>query len=392
MTTVDGDLLDRSDPLAPIRALFDLPEGVVYLDGNSLGPPLRSVRARVAATLEEWGADLIAGWFQRGWVDLPARVGARIGGIVGAEPDSVVACDSTSVNLFKALDAACSLRKGVLLTDTGNFPTDLYILTALARRQERTCRVVEPQALVDSLTPEVAVVALTQVDFKTGRLHDLRRLSARAAETDTIVVCDLSHSAGVMPIGLAETGVGLAVGCGYKYLNGGPGAPGYLYVSPSVQEMAGNPLTGWFGHEDPFRFSPRYQPAAGVGRMQVGTPNVLSLVALDEALTAFAGVDLKEVRRKSLGLTSTFIEMIDAMFGDQVEIVTPRQQAERGSQVTLRHPRAGPVVEALARKGVVGDYRPPDLIRFGFAPLFNSYKDSCIAATTLEAVLEEALS
>jgi kynureninase len=273
------------------------------------------------------------------------------------------------------------------LTDAGNFPTDLYVLSEVARKNGRRLGLVGPEDLASAIGPGVGIVAITQVDFKTGRLHDLAALTALIHDAGGLMICDLSHSAGVMRIDLAATGVDLAVGCGYKYLNGGPGAPGYIYVSPALQERVGNPITGWFGHEDPFLFAPRYHPASGPGRMQAGTPHILSLVALDEALVIFADVDLDRLRSKSVGLTSTFIELVDQMLGTATEVVTPRPAGERGSQVTLRHPEASRLVKEMAGRGVIVDHRPPDLLRIGFSPLFNSYSDAWEAAAALSLIL-----
>ncbi len=337
--------------------------------------------------LEQWRSSLIAGWWDHDWANLPRTVGARLESIIGAEPGSVVACDSTTVNLFKAAEAACPLTSGDLLTDAGNFPTDLYVLAEVARRNGRRLDVVEPEHLTSSIGPGVGVVAITHVDFKTGRLHDLVAMTTQIHESGGLMICDLSHSAGVMRVDVAAAGVDLAVGCGYKYLNGGPGAPGYIYISPRLQEQVVNPITGWFGHEDPFLFSPTYQPAPGAGRMQAGTPHILSLVALDEALGVFADVDLNLLRSKSVALTSLFIELVDQMLATTTELVTPRLADERGSQVTLRHPEASRLVVDLAGRGVVVDHRPPDLLRFGFSPLFNSYSDAWEAATALSLIL-----
>ena len=368
--------------MSSLRRLFDLPASVIYLDGNSLGPPLASMKARVGHLLDEWTSSLIAGWFDHDWVNLPRKVGASLERIIGAEPGSVIACDSTTINLFKAAEAACRLRGGHLLTDSGNFPTDLYVLAEVARRNQRELRVVDPEHLFSGIEHDTGVVAFTQVDFKTGRLHDLARITRRVHEAGGLMVCDLSHSAGVMRIDLAGVGADFAVGCGYKYLNGGPGAPGYIYVSPGLQESVSNPITGWFGHEDPFLFAPTYSPASGPGQMQAGTPHVLSLVALDEALAVLANLDLDAVRSKSVGLTSLFIDVVDQVLGT-TDVVTPRAANERGSQVTLRHPRAPKLVEELAGRGVVVDHRPPDLIRVGFSPLFNTYADAWEAVAAL---------
>ena len=379
--------LDEADELSFLRSRFDLPSGLAYLDGNSLGPRPKSVKPRLEELLDQWGSSVIAGWFDHDWVDLPKTVGARLEPILGAAPGTVIACDSTTVNLYKSAEAACLIRSGGLLTDSGNFPTDLYVLAEVARRNDRDLRVVPPEELFLAIEPGTAAVAVTQVDFGTGRLHDLAAITTRIHEIGGLSVVDLSHSAGVMRIDLEATGVDLAVGCGYKYLNGGPGAPGYIYVSPALEGNITNPITGWFGHEDPFQFSPTYRAAAGTARMQVGTPQVLSMVAFDEALRLFASVDLDLVRAKSVGLTSVFIDLADQVVGTAAEVVTPRTAADRGSHVTLRHPDASNVVRALASRGVIVDYRPPDLIRIGFSPLFNTYSDAWEAAAALAKVV-----
>ena len=375
--------LDATDPLAGVREQFALPAGVVYLDGNSLGPPPRSAAAALSRTLTEWSQDLIHGWFEHGWVDLPATIGARLEPILGAEPSSVMVGDSTTVNLYKAVHAACDLHDGDLLTDSGNFPTDLYVLSEVARRRGRSLRMVEPEAVLGSIDDGVSIVSLTQVDYRTSRLHDLPAITARAHRAGALVVWDLSHSAGVMPIDLAANGVDLAVGCGYKYLNGGPGAPAYLYAAPALQQELANPITGWFGHTDPFSFSPSFAAAPGIERMRVGTPHVLSMVSLDAALATFDGLSFQEIRAKSVRLTSLLIELVDQELGDRVEVVTPRSAAERGSHVSLRHGEAARVVKQVMAAGVICDFRPPDLIRLGLSPLFNTFDEVGRAVSAL---------
>jgi kynureninase len=378
--------LDAGDPLASLREGFVLSPDVIYLDGNSLGPPLLGVHDRVLSTIEGWGQDLIAGWWNRDWVGLPHKVGRRLEPLIGAEPGSVVCADSTTVNLFKVVDASCRLAKGDVLTDSGNFPTDLYVLRSLADRWRRSLRVVEPEELAAAITDGVGVVAAGHVDFRTGRSHDLPLITARAHQVGALAVWDLSHSAGVMPIGLADNGVDYAVGCGYKYLNGGPGAPAFVYVSPRLQADTVNPITGWFGHSNPFDFSPEFVPAAGVDRMKVGTPNILSMVVLDAALAVWEGVDLEVVRAKSVGLTSLFIDLVDQELGERLEVVTPRYPEQRGSQVSLRRIGAEAVVEGLGRHGVICDYRPPDIARFGFAPLYLRFEDVWKAVSRIKEV------
>ncbi len=390
------DLLerDRTDPLASFRDRFELPEGVIYLDGNSLGPPSRNMRARVEALIrDEWGRDLIASWNRHGWFRLPERVGARLAPLLGAGADEVIAADSVSLNLFKLL-AALLTRPGprrVVLAEETNFPTDLYMaegLVSLLRDIGAKLRLVSPDDFEAALGPEVAVATLTQVNFRTGRKHDLRRLTATARAAGVPIVWDLSHSAGAFPLHLNECGVEFAVGCGYKYLNGGPGAPGFLYVAREFQQSLDTPLSGWMGHRSPFDFETRYRPAPGMRRFLAGTPGILSMIALEEGLRTFEGVDMAALQTKSEALGDLFQRLADERlrkFG--VEAVSPRTAAERGSQVSLRHPEGYPVMQALIARGVVGDFREPDLLRFGFAPLYVRYRDVWDAVEALREVL-----
>lgn len=391
-TRADCEAADRDDPLAPWRDRFVLPDGLVYLDGNSLGALPRGVPERVRRVVEEeWGRGLIGSWNRAGWVDLPRRVGERIGRLVGAEPGSVVAVDATSVNLFKAVEAALDLRPGrpELLTDTSNFPSDGYVLQGIAQRRGIGLRIVEPEEVEGAIGEEAAVVALTQVDYRSGRRHDLAAVTAAAHAAGALVVWDLAHSAGAFPVDLAGAGADLAVGCGYKYLNGGPGAPAFLYVAPRHQAVFRNPIAGWFGHARPFGFEPGFDPAAGISRGQVGTPHVLSLAALDAALDVFDEVDLEAVRRKSVALTSLFVRLVrDRLAGHGFSVATPDDPERRGSQVALRHPEGRRIVWALAERGVVGDFRAPDVLRFGVAPLYVRHVDIWEAVEALGAVME----
>ncbi len=385
---------DRTDPLASFRDRFELPEGVIYLDGNSLGPPSRNMRARVEALLrDEWGRDLIASWNRHGWFRLPERVGARIAPLLGACEDEVIAADSVSLNLFKLL-AALLTRPGprrVVLAEETNFPTDLYMaegLVSLLRDSGAKLRLVSPDDFQAALGPEVAVATLTQVNFRTGRKHDLRRLTAAARAAGVPIVWDLSHSAGAFPLHLNEDGVEFAVGCSYKYLNGGPGAPGFLYVAREFQQSLDTPLSGWMGHRSPFDFETRYRPAPGMRRFLAGTPGILSMIALEEGLRSFEGVDMAALQTKSEALGDLFHRLVDERLREfRVEAVSPRNSAERGSQVSLRHPEGYPVMQALIARGVVGDFREPDLLRFGFAPLYVRYRDVWDAVEALREVL-----
>ena len=380
---------DADDPLAFTRGRFDLPEGLVYLDGNSLGALPRTVGARLSQVVqEEWGRGLIGSWNAAGWIDLPARVGGRIARLIGARPHEVVAADSTSVNLFKILVAAARLRPGrrVLVIEPTTFPTDGYIAASVARTlglELRWCDPDDPLAAVDEHT---AVLALTHVDFRTGRLFDMERVTAGAHAAGALMSWDLCHSAGAVPVDLDGVGADFAVGCSYKYLNAGPGAPAFCFVAESLQEQVDQPLTGWLGHAEPFAMDRDYTPAAGVGRMRAGTPPILGLAALDAALDAFDGVQMADLRRKSLSLTSLFIDLVRER--TDLEIVTPAEPELRGSQVSVRHPEAYGVVQAMVARGVVGDFRTPDVARFGFAPLYVSHVDVWDAVEALCQVLE----
>ena len=382
--------LDAADPLSSARSRFELPAGVVYLDGNSLGALPRRVAERVSLTVtQEWGNGLIGSWNSAGWADLPARVGDRIGRLVGAGSGTVMVGDSTSVNLFKVVEGALGIatRGDTIVTDDGNFPTDLYVLAGVARRRGLQMRVVAPDDVTEAVDERTALVALTEVDFRTGRRHDMAGVTAAAHDAGALAVWDLAHSVGAFPVDLAGTGADFAVGCGYKYLNGGPGAPGFAYVAPRHQEVFHNPIAGWFGHRRPFDFDSDWDPGDGAGRLRVGTPPILSLVALDAALDVFDEVEMTAVRSKSVALTELFIELVDARVGE-VEVVTPRDVAARGSQVSLRHPSAREVVQALVARGIVGDFRTPDIARFGFAPLYLRYIDVWDAVEGLAAVIE----
>lgn len=377
LTRSDCLALDVDDPLGVCRQRFSLPEGVVYLDGNSLGPVSAAVPDRVAATVAgEWGGGLIRSWNAAGWVDLSSRVGERIARLIGAGPGTVMVGDSTSVNLYKAVEAARRLRPGrrFVVTDSGNFPSDLYVLQGVCSAAGLELEVVAPEAVISAICDDTAIVALTEVDYRTGRRHDLARITAATHAAGAVAVWDLAHSVGAFPLEAEAAGVDFAVGCGYKYLNGGPGAPAFLYVAPSHRHDWRNPITGWFGHARPFAFEPVFDPAEGIDRAAIGTPPILSLVALDAALDVFDEVDMEQVRVKSLALTDLFIELIDERLGD-LEVVTPREHSARGSQVSVRHPDGYPMMQALIARGVIGDFRAPDIMRFGVAPLYVRYVD-----------------
>jgi kynureninase len=384
--------LDAADPLAPCRDRFELPDGLVYLDGNSLGPLPRGVRERLARVVDhEWGHDLIQSWNSAGWYEMPRRLGDRIGRLVGAGPGTVVAGDSTSVQLFKVLVAGARLRpdRRVLLTEPGNFPTDSYVAASVARLMGLDLRWAEPEGLLDALDEDVALVAVSHVDYRTGRMHDGAAVTTAVNEAGAVMSWDLAHSAGAVPVALDDWEADLAVGCGYKYLNGGPGAPAFTYVNERWQHLVDQPLAGWWGHADPFALERDFRPAPGIARMQVGTPPVLAMSALDAALDAYDGVDMVDLRAKSLALTDLFVELTESRLRPYgVEVEVPREHALRGSQVCLRHPQAYGLVQALIARGVVGDYREPDLGRFGFTPLYLRYVDVWDAVDRAVAVLD----
>jgi kynureninase len=382
--------MDRADPLGPLRARFRLPDGVRYLDGNSLGPLQPAVATRVRSVVDgEWGEGLIRSWNDAGWVDLPRRVAQRLAPIVGADADEVAVTDSTTVDLFKALVAARRLRpeRHVLLTEDGNFPTDLHVAAGVAALVDLELRVVAPGTVTDHLDADVAVLSLTHVDYRTGAMHDAVAVTAAAHEAGAVVVWDLAHSAGAVDVDLHAWGADLAVGCTYKYLNGGPGSPGYLYVARRWHEQAVSPVQGWFGHAAPFAFDGTYAPAAGAARFLAGTPPVLSMAALDAALEVWEGVDPAAVSAKGRSLTTLFVDLVEARCAGEVQVASPRDAHRRGAQVSLRHPAAYEVTQALLDRGVIGDHRPPDLARFGFAPLYVRHVDVWDAVEVLEDVL-----
>jgi kynureninase len=384
--------LDRADPLRPFRDRFVLPEGVIYLDGNSLGALPKATVARLSEVVEaEWGRDVIRSWTKHGWIDLAQRVGDKIGRLIGAEPGETIVADSTSVNLFKLLGTALKLRPGrrVILSERSNFPTDLYVARGLAELTG-TCelRLVETDALGSALGDDVAVVMLTEVDYRTGRRHDMDEITCRAHEVGALMLWDLCHSAGALPVDLGAARADLAVGCGYKYLNGGPGAPAFLYIARCCQEQAVLPLTGWLGHEAPFDFVPDYHPAQGIRRAVTGTPPVLSLAALEIGVDLLLQADLSGLRAKSLALFDLFAALVEqelAPWGFQ--IVTPRVPEQRGSQIALAHPDGWPIMQALIAAGVIGDFRAPDILRFGLTPLYLGYGEIWEAVAALKRVM-----
>ncbi|MFJ8981095.1 kynureninase [Streptomyces sp. NPDC102282] len=386
-----AEALDTADELAALRELFTLDDSV-YLDGNSLGALPRHVPARMQDVLtREWGALRIRSWDESGWWTAPERIGDRIAPLVGAAPGQIVVGDSTSVNVFKAVVAATRLAgdgRDEILVDATTFPTDGYIAGSAARMTGHRVVPVAPSDVPAALGPRTAAVLLNHVDYRTGRLHDLPGLTAAAHAAGALAVWDLCHSAGALPVGLDAHGVDLAVGCTYKYLNGGPGSPAYLYVAERHQEAFDSPLPGWTSHADPFAMTTGYAPAEGSVRGRVGTPDILSMLALESALDVWDGVAVEAVRAKSLALTDFFLECVAAYVPEgRVTSVTPGSHAERGSQVSLRCDGAGDVMRVLIERGVVGDLRRPDILRFGFTPLYVGFADAERAARILGEVL-----
>ncbi|MFJ3420785.1 kynureninase [Streptomyces sp. NBC_00252] len=389
----EAEKLDAADELAGVRAQFVL-DDVVYLDGNSLGALPAGVPGRVEDVVRrQWGELRIRSWDESGWWTAPERIGDRIAPLVGAAAGQIVVGDSTSVNVFKALVGAVRLAgegRDEIVVDATTFPTDGYIAESAARMTGCTLRPVTPAEVPGALGDRTAAVLLNHVDYRTGRLHDLPALTAAVHAAGAVVVWDLCHSAGALPVGLDEHGVDLAVGCTYKYLNGGPGSPAYLYVRRSLQDRFDSPLPGWNSHAEPFGMRPAYEPAAGAVRGRVGTPDILSMLALEAALEVWDGdgVSIGAVRAKSLALSDFFLRCVESYIpAGRVESVTPAAHAERGSQVALRCPDAGDVMKRLIERGVVGDFRHPDVLRFGFTPLYVGFADVERAARVLGDVV-----
>jgi kynureninase len=399
--------LDAQDPLRDLRDLFVLPEGVIYLDGNSLGVMPRATPARVAHTVtQEWGQDLIQSWNKAGWFSMPRQVGDKIARLIGAGAGQVVATDSTSINLYKVLSAALNLAgadspgRRVIVSERSNFPTDLYIAEALCKERGFTLQLVEPEGITGALNDQVAVLMLTHVNYRTGAMHDMAAVTASAHDAGALMLWDLAHSAGAVPVDLLGAGADYAVGCGYKYLNGGPGAPAFVWVNPRHADRFWQPLAGWWGHATPFDFTPDYRPAAGITRYQCGTQPMISLAALDCGLDAMLAAEplggMAALRRKSLALTDLFIRLVEERCaGHGLGLATPMDHAQRGSQVCLtRAEGAFAIVQALIARGVVGDYRAgdgaqhPDILRFGLTPLYLGFADVWNAVEQLRQVLE----
>jgi len=405
MTTLqDCRALDAQDPLRALRELFILPEGLIYLDGNSLGPLPKAAPERIArAVREEWGTGLIRSWNSAGWFELPRRLGDRIATLVGAGPGEVVATDSTSINLYKVLSTAMNMAaadapaRRTVISERSNFPTDLYIAQALCRERGFALQLLEAEQIPAALDKGTAVLMLTHVNYRTGAMHDMRGLTQAAHAAGALTVWDLAHSAGAVEVDLRGADADFAIGCGYKYLNGGPGAPAFVWVNPQHADRFWQPLAGWWGHAAPFAFTPDYQPAPGIVRYQCGTQPILSMAALecglDTVLAAEPVGGMAAVRRKSLALTDLFITLVEqGCAGQGLGLATPRAHAERGSQVCLtREVGAYAIVQALIARGVIGDFRAgrPDILRFGFTPLYLRFEDVWHAVEHLRQVLSE---
>jgi kynureninase len=380
---------------AATKALFDLPEGMVYLDGNSLGPLPRTAAARVARTVtEEWGAMLITAWNRAGWMAQPTALGDRIGRLVGAEPGAITTGDTLSVKVYQALAAALSMRpdRRVILSDTGNFPSDLYMAQGLAHSlgHGHELVTVSPEDVAGRIGPDVAVLMLTEVDYRTGRRHDMPALIKAAHAAGALVIWDLAHSAGALPVDLAGAGADFACGCTYKFLNAGPGAPAFIYVAPRHQGAVAPALSGWLGHEAPFAFDRDYRPGMGIERMRVGTPPVLQMAALDAALEIWDQVDMQALRARSIELSERFIAGVEAAC-PELRLASPRDPKLRGSQVSFHFHEGYAAMQALIARGVVGDFRAPDIIRFGITPLFIDEGDIDRAVEIIAEVMSKRL-
>jgi kynureninase len=383
---------DDADPFRRFRERFVLPDGVIYLDGNSLGalPAATGERLRTAVA-GEWGQDLIRSWNSHDWIGAPARVGAKIARLIGARSHEVVVADSTSVNLFKLIIAAMRRQagRGVIVSEPGNFPTDLYVAQgAAALLDGASLRLRPAEQILDAIDEDVGLVMLTHVHYKTGAKHDMAAITGRAHEVGALSLWDLSHSAGAVEIDLEGAGADLAIGCGYKYLNGGPGAPAFLYVAERHQAALQSPLTGWMGHAEPFAFGGDYRPAEGIGRFLCGTPSVLAMLALEIGVDQFDGADMAGLAGKAQRLCSLFIDLVEARCGGfGLSLATPRDPAGRGNHVSFTHPDAYPIMQALIARGVIGDFRAPDILRCGFTPLYLGFEDVWRAVEALRDIL-----
>ena len=387
--------LDRDDPLRNYRSLFHLPEGVIYLDGNSLGPAPKDVFKKMEKVLhQEWAEDLIRSWNNAGWWELTDRLGSMVAKLIGADDDEVVVCDTTSVNLHKVLHAALSLKPGrnKVIAEADCFPSDLYVLEGVKSLHPDLEILLEGRdgsSIPEMLDEQVAAVLINHVDYRSGIIRDMENLTRQVQEFGGLAVWDLSHSAGIFPVQLNRCRVDFAVGCTYKYLNGGPGAPAYLYAASRHHAACNQPLSGWFGHARPFDFERHFDPDSGIRRFVCGTQPILSLRALQAGLEIYQDVSLQQVREKSMALTDLFIKLLkNECAAWELEIISPEDASQRGSQVAVSHPEGYAVMQALISRGVIGDFRAPNLMRFGFAPLFLSYQDIHDAVKQLKQILE----
>jgi kynureninase len=391
VTLEDAQQLDTVDPLAFARDRFRLPEDIIYLDGNSLGALPVAAPVALANTAErQWGEDLIASWNKHGWIDWPTSIAAKLSSIVGAKPNELLIADSTSVCLFKLVTAAARARPGrkTIISQQANFPTDLYVAEGIADMLGLQLKTVTPDRVIEAIDDETAVVTLSHVDYRTAALYDLRGINDVAEAAGALTVWDLSHSAGAVELDLNGTGCALAVGCGYKYLNGGPGAPAFIYVAERLQDEVANPLQGWMGHARPFSFVDEYSPGAGILRFLTGTPSILAMAALDAGIATFDGIAMSDLAVKSRKLSQLFVDEVERRCGVEVRLASPRDPAQRGSHVIFAHPEGYAVMQALISRGVVGDFRAPDLMRFGFTPLYTRYADVVRAAEILGEILQ----
>lgn len=380
--------LDSADPLAGYRERFQLPEGVIYLDGNSLGALPKATPSAMARAVEhEWGEGLIRSWNEAGWFEMGQRVGAKIAPLIGAKSHEVIACDTVSANLFKLIAAALEMRPGrkVILSEPGNFPTDIYMIQGLERQGLAQRRLAERRALLDALDEDVALLMLTHAHYKSGELFDMEALTKAAHAKGALVLWDLSHSTGALSVDLNGVNADFATGCGYKYLCGGPGAPSFAYVAERHLGDLKQPLTGWFGHARPFAFSDDYEPAPGIERLQCGTSPILGLTALEVGVDLIAEIGVGRLYSKSQALSEFFLECVEPL---GLDLVSPSKSDKRGSQLSFRHPEAYALCQALIARGVIGDFRDPDILRLGFAPAYLRFEDMAKAAGHLAEVLQ----
>jgi kynureninase len=388
-TLDEARALDRADPLRPFRDRFFLPDGVIYLDGNSLGAlPRAAIDRQRALVEEEWGSELIRSWNTRGWIEAPKRIGAKIAPLIGARPNEVIVADSTSVNLFKLIVAAAALSdRPSLLTEAGNFHTDLHIASGAAELTGLRLDIAPRDEIDDRIGPDTNLLLLTHVHYKTADRFDMAAVTARAKAAGALTLWDLSHSAGAVPLDLNRDGAELAVGCGYKYLNGGPGAPAFLYVAEPLQERLLSPLRGWMGHAEPFAFTDDYRPAPGIDRFLAGTPPMLSLAALESGVESFGGASMDSIWAKSVALFDLFAALA-AEHCPALECISPSDPGRRGSHISFRHPHAFELCQALIADGVIGDFRAPDVVRFGLTPLYLGFEDLWEAVGRMREILD----